>query len=72
MDAGLLQQTFIYPEPRFVDYPFYARAERKTSNIVRSMVMAAVNAAGARPMQLRINVARVNADMPEPGCRMNR
>lgn len=25
MDAGLLQQTFICPEPRFLDYPLFTR-----------------------------------------------
>jgi hypothetical protein len=47
MDAGLLQQTFICPEPRFLDYPLFTREPSETWSEL-----------AWRPMQVQIKFLR--------------
>ena len=39
MEAGLLQQTFICPEPRFLDYPLFTREPNKVLRPFREVAI---------------------------------
>jgi hypothetical protein len=80
MDAGLLQQTFICPGPRFLDYPFiYARAEKDSAAFPRLAIGDHVDGwrVGSVPGAVRGYGGKAKAISPDaigparfPGARM--